>query len=119
MLNRLKEVGLTLNGQKCEFRLPRLTFFGHQVTQNRVEPSEEKVAAIRNADPPQNASEARSFLGLAQFVSKFIPDLSTVAEPIQRLTHKNVEFKWQSEQQAAFDNICDSPRSLQIHPSHV
>ena len=105
MLNRLKEVGLTLNGEKCEFRLPRLTFFGHQVTQNRVEPSEEKVAAIRNTDPPQNTSEARSFLGLAQFVSKFVPDLSTVVEPIQRLTHKNVEFKWQSEQQAAFDKL--------------
>ena len=56
VLNRLKELGLTLNGDKCEFRLPRLTFFGHQVTQNGVEPSEEKVAAIRNADPPQNAS---------------------------------------------------------------
>ena len=48
MLSRLKEVGLTLNGDKCEFRLQRLTFFGHQVTQNG---SEEKVAAIRNADP--------------------------------------------------------------------
>ena len=76
VLNPLKEVGLTLNGDKCEFRLPRLTFFGHQVTQNGVEPSEEKVAAIGNADPPENASEARSFLGLAQFVSKFIPSSS-------------------------------------------
>ena len=98
VLNWSKEVGLALNGGKikCDLRLPRLTFFGHQVTQNGVE---------QNADPPQNASEARSFLGLAQFVSKFIPDLCTVAEPIQRLTHKNVEFKWQSEQQAAFDKL--------------
>ena len=64
--------------------------------QNGVEPSEEKVAAIRNVDPPQNTSEARSFLGLAQFVSMSIPDLSTAAEPFQRLTHENVEFKWQS-----------------------
>ena len=51
MLSRLKEVGLTLKGDKCEFRLQRLTFFGHQVTQNGLQPSEEKVAAIRNADP--------------------------------------------------------------------
>ena len=84
VLNRLNEVGLTLNGHKSEFTLPRLTFFGHQVTQNGVEPSEEleKVAAIQNADPPQNASEAQLFTGLAQFVCKFIPDLSTVAELI-------------------------------------
>ena len=42
VLNRLKEVGLTLNGDKCEFRLPRLTFFAHQVTQNGVEHSERR-----------------------------------------------------------------------------
>lgn len=64
-----------------------------------------KIALIHNADPLQNTSEAWSLLGLAQFVSKVIPDLSTVAEPIQRLTHKNVEFKWQSEQQAVVDKL--------------
>ena len=42
VLSRLKEVGLTLNGDKCVFRLPRLTLFGHQVTQNGVEPSERR-----------------------------------------------------------------------------
>lgn len=105
MLDRLREAGLTLNKDKCEFRLPRLTFFGHEVTQTGIEPSEEKVAAIRQAGPPQNVSEARSFLGLAQFVSKFVPDLSSIAEPIQRLTHKNTEFKWGKEQQLAFEKL--------------
>ena len=105
VLDRLREAGLTLNEGKCEFRLPRLTFFGHEVTKKGVEPSEEKVAAIRHADRPQNASEARSFLGLVQFVSKFVPDLSSIAEPIQRLTHKNVEFKWGQEQQIAFEKL--------------
>ena len=42
MLSRIKEVGLTLNGDKCVFRLPRVTFFGHQMTQNGVEPSERR-----------------------------------------------------------------------------
>ena len=105
VLDRLKGAGLTLNEDKCEFRLPRLTFFGHEVTQKGVEPSDEKVAAIQHADPPQNASEARSFLGLVQFVSKFVPDLSSIAEPIQRLTHKNAEFKWSREQQISFEKL--------------
>ena len=104
VLDRLKGAGLTLN-LKCEFRLPRLTFFGHEVTQKGVEPSDEKVAAIQHADPPQNASEARSFLGLVQFVSKFVPDLSSIAVPIQRLTHKNAEFKWGREQQISFEKL--------------
>ncbi|XP_022788129.1 uncharacterized protein LOC111328046 [Stylophora pistillata] len=98
VLDRLRETGLTLNKDKCEFILPRLKFFGLEVTQTGIEPSEEKVAEIRQAGPPQNVSEARSFHGLAQFVSKFVPDLSSIAERIQRLTHKNAEFKWGKEQ---------------------
>ena len=30
VLGRLREAGLTLNEDKCEFRLPRLTFLGHE-----------------------------------------------------------------------------------------
>ena len=40
VLDRLKETGLTLNEGKCEFRLPRLTFFAHEVTRTGIEPSE-------------------------------------------------------------------------------
>ena len=38
---------------KCEFELPRLTLFGHQVTQNGVETGEERVTAIQNTHPPR------------------------------------------------------------------
>ena len=50
-------------------------------------------------------SEARSFLGLAQFVPEFAPDLSSIAKPIQRLAQKNAEFKWGKEQQVAFERL--------------
>ena len=48
----------------CEFKLPTLTFFAHQVTENGVETSEEKVGAIRNTLTPR-MPVTRSFLGLA------------------------------------------------------
>ena len=60
----------------------KLAFLGHEVTRTGKEPNEEKVAAIRQADPAQKVSEPRSFLGLAKFESKFVPDLSNIAEPI-------------------------------------
>ena len=36
VLVRLSEVGLTVNREKCEFRLSKLTFFGHELTSNGV-----------------------------------------------------------------------------------
>ena len=62
VLTRLKEKGLTLNGDKCQFRLPKLTFFGHDLSRQGVAPGEEKVAAILNASPAQDASQVRSFV---------------------------------------------------------
>ena len=57
MIDRLRETGLTLNEDKFEFRLPRLTFFGHEVTRTDIDPTEEKVAAIRRAGPPKNVDQ--------------------------------------------------------------
>ena len=72
VLTRLKEKGLTLNGDKCQFRLPKLTFFGHELSRQGVAPSEEKVAAILKANPPQDASQIRSFVQLVQYSAKFL-----------------------------------------------
>ena len=105
VLDRLSEVGLTVNGEKCEFRLSKLTFFGHELTSDGVNPSEEKLAAIRDARPPKDASEVRSFMGLVQYSAKFMPDVASIAKPIQELTRKGVTFKWGEEQQRAFEEL--------------
>ena len=71
---------------------------GHDLSRSGVQPSEEKVAAIRNAEPPQNASEVRSFLGLVQYSSKFLPDSAEVAEPLRKLTRTDQRFVWGTAQ---------------------
>ena len=101
VLGRLSEVGLTVNGDKCQFRLTKLTFFGHELTSNGVNPSAEKVAAIRDARPPK----VRSFMGLVQYSAKFMPDLASIAKPIQELTRKGITFKWGAEQQRSFQEL--------------
>lgn len=105
VLDRLQEVGLTLNRRKCQFRLDQLTFFGHRLTSDGVSPSDEKVEAIRRAEAPTCVSETRSLLGLLQYCSRFIPDYASAVEPIQRLCRKDVKFEWSCEQQEAFEKL--------------
>ena len=63
---------------------------------------EEKVAAIRDARPPKDTSEVRSFMGLVQYSAKFMSDVASVAKPNQELARKGVTFKWGEEKLTAF-----------------
>ena len=51
VLRRLREKGLTPNGTKCQIRLHKLTFLGHDLSREGVSPSEEKIAAVVSRNP--------------------------------------------------------------------
>lgn len=78
-----------------------------------VSTEEKKVTVVRDWPVPKNASEVRSFLGLAFYYRRFIAMFSTVAAPLNQLMCKNVRFEWGPEQQQAFDALksalCQSP----------
>ena len=105
VLEILREHGLTVNGKKCQFRMSKLTFFGHDLSPKGVSPSEEKVDAIREASAPKNVSEVRSFLGLVQYSAKFLPDLAEVSEPLRKLTRKGESFHWGRTQNESFSEL--------------
>jgi len=64
-----------------------------------------KVESIQNARAPSNASELKSFLGLATFCSRFIPDFSSLTGPLRELLKKNNVFKWKKRHEVAFVNL--------------
>ena len=65
------------------------------------------MEAIKEARQPETISEERSFLGLVNLSSRFIPNLATKAEPLRKLTRKNVPFKWGPEQTKSFQELKD------------
>ena len=62
--------------------------FGHKLSSNGVSPSEEKIAAIIDTRPPEGASEVRLSICLVQYSAKFMPDVASIARPIEGLTRK-------------------------------
>ena len=52
----------------------------------------QKIEAVVNWKPPKNASEVRSFLGLAWYYRKFVEGFSKIAAPLTKLTRKDVKF---------------------------
>ena len=105
VMGKLAERGLTLNPDKCEFRITRITFMGHVLSERGIGPTNEKVKAVVNAREPESATEVRSFLGLVNFCARFIPGLATTAEPLRKLTRQSIPFSWGQEQKRAFEQL--------------
>jgi len=107
VLSTLKENGLTLNTDKCVYRMDELKFMGFLLSEKGIGPTSAKIEAVRDAERPKSASEVRSFLGLVNFNARFIPDLATKSDPLRKLTRKDVPFKWGREQEKAFKVLKD------------
>ena len=52
---------------------------------------------------PQNLKQLRQFLGLASYYRRFVADFSKLAQPLHRLTRKDISFEWDSVCQNAFE----------------
>ena len=62
--------------------------FQDVLTRHGIRPTKEKVRAVVEASQPQSLSEVLSFLGLVEFSARFIPDLSTTADPLRKIQDK-------------------------------
>ena len=94
LLQRLVIKKLTLNLEKCKFNQPSLWFYGYILSKDGLSADPKKVEAIKNFKTPADASQLRSFLGLANYCSQFIKDFSTLTAPLRELTTKSCKWSW-------------------------
>ena len=84
---------LTLNPDKMQFRLPQVSFFGHQWSARGLSPDPKKIAAVKCMELPQDMEMMRSFLGLVNYLKRFSPHLAELSEPLRQICRQNVEFE--------------------------
>ena len=114
VLTRLQQDDVRLNKEKCCFSRSEITFYGHILSSEGIRADPEKIEAIVNMSEPDNASEVRSLLGMAQYVSRYIAEYATITAPLRALTKTETPWQWSDEQQHAFDKLKDS-----LTKSHV
>ena len=105
VLKRLAAQHVRLNKDKCTFSRSQVSFYGHTFSAQGIKADPKKIEAITNARPPQSASEVKSLLGMAQYVSRFIPDYATITAPLRALTRQDSEWKWETEEETALAKL--------------
>ena len=105
VLKKLLENNLYVKLEKCEFDKSETTFLGYVLSKDGLKMDKEKVKAILDWPVPTNVKEVQSFIGLCNYYRLFIKDFAKIANPIHKLTRKNVPFIWGNDQQHAFDKL--------------
>ena len=105
VLKRCKDVNLTLNRDKCIFGASEVSYIGHILSANGVQPDPLKVKAITNMPPPYDKKGVERLLGTINYLAKFISSMSTITKPIRDLLKSEVIFEWREPQEKAFHRV--------------
>jgi hypothetical protein len=105
VLDRLFQAGLRLKRSKCLFGHESVRFLGHVVSAAGVSTDEGKITAVRDAKPPENRREVRSFINFAGYYRRFVEGFAKIARPLSALTSEKSPFVWGPAEQQSFEEL--------------
>ena len=93
---------LTLNPDKMQFRLPKVSFFGHSWSDKGLSADPKKIEAVKRMEIPQDVETMRSFLGLINYLNWFSPRLAELSDLLREICRQKVELQLTRACEVAF-----------------
>lgn len=113
VLDRAKQLNIKFNPQKFQFKKSEVKYMGQIISGEGIQADPEQVRAVKEMEKPKTKKEVRRFLGMVNFLSKFIPNISMLTAPLRELLKDKVLFHWSEEHDKAFEKIkhllCSAP----------
>ncbi|CAI7816062.1 unnamed protein product [Closterium sp. NIES-54] len=113
VFKRLQENRLITKGSKCEFFKQELEFLGHVISRTGIKIDPAIITTIQEWKSPTNVTELQSFLGFVNYVRRFIPNMAGITGPLTDLLHKDRNFVWGGEAEAAFPSCAAHRRPIE------
>ena len=110
--DRCRERNIKINKDKFTLREKEMPYVGHLLTAEGVKPDPEKIAAITKMEKPTDVKGLLRLLGMANYPTKFLENLSDICEPVRKLTHKQNAWNWTLNRTKPSKN---SKKQLQKH----
>lgn len=125
VFSRLRQYGLVVNREKCQFAVPSLEFLGHRISAEGIAPLQDKVSALVNLAPPQTVKELRTFLASINFYRRFLPHAASRQRLLQAMIPNNsrnntTKLVWSDQQLECFQQckLDLSQVATLAHPVH-
>ena len=122
ILNKLQDIGLKLRADKCTFGASEVTYLGYLINEAGINPTDEKLQAIKDAPAPTDVTQVRAYLGMITFYHRFLPKAASMLEPLHMLLRSQTKLVWGPEQNKAFIEskkaLLNSGALVHFNPDH-
>lgn len=120
VFSALGAAGMKISGKKTMIGVKEMVFLGHKITPQGIFPDPQKVDTIKNWPKPKNVTQLRQFLGLTNYLRKFIPNYAAIANGLTRQTggERTKMIIWDQSAEKAFGDLKNALLSdrLLVHP---
>ena len=87
---------------KSRFFLTRIKFLVHITESNTITPLKLRIHAIQKLQPPTNKKKIQEFLGMLNFISKYVYKMQLYLRPFYNILRQQNNFEWTTEHQTRF-----------------
>lgn len=109
----LRKERLFLSCAKVDLYSLSMECLGAIIDDDSIHADDDKLARVHEWRAPRSAKEVQRFLGLVQYISQFMPNLSAYTTPISALSKKHHRFLWTPLHDHCFEMIkalaCKTP----------
>jgi hypothetical protein len=102
ILQWLRDHQLYTKFNKCAFWLKEVPFLGHIISVEGIAVVPGKVQEVLDWKSPRSVMQIHSFLGLAGYYHRFIPNFFKISNTMTKLLEKEVKFIWRPQCEEAF-----------------
>ena len=105
VFKRLSEYKIKIRPDKCTFAQETVEYLGFIIDATGVKIKSKYKDKIHNIPIPKSLKQLQRFIGMVQYLHKFIPNLQTTLAPLHNLTRNKTKFEWNADLNALFHKI--------------
>ncbi len=105
MLDKLREVNLQIDIDKCEFEIQKISFLELLIFINDLRMNSWKVDVIRSWKVSRSLTHVQIFIDFCNFYRRFIKNFLKITWSMIKLTQKNHSFEWTEICQTIFEKL--------------
>ena len=105
VLQRARERNIKFNKDKLKICIPEVEYIGDIISTYGLKPDNSKIKAVCELPTPSCGQDVMRLLGMVNYLSKYIPNMLSITDPLREFLKDNDSWYWEDQQKHAFETI--------------